>query len=211
MNSTAAPHDVNLRVDYPERELDRLTTLFRVLMIVPIVVILALMIGVERSDDGPGGYKYQLATGGLLILPTLLMIVFRRKYPRWWYDFNVGLVRFACRVAAYMMLLRDEYPSTDDEQAVHVEIPYPDVENDLERFLPLVKWILVIPHLLVLWLLSVLSLLATWVAWFAVLINGTYPKDLFRFQEGVLRWYVRVIAYALIMTTDRYPPFTLSE
>ncbi len=205
------PYGVNLKVDYPENKQDRLSAFFRIVLIVPIIIILALVIGVNRGDEDQCGTNLHLVTGAFLILPTALMIVFRQKYPRWWFDFNVALTRFCCRVAAYTLLLREEYPSTDEEQAVHLEIPYPDVKTDLERFMPLIKWILVIPHVFVLWFLSVLSLLGAWVAWFAILINGTYPKDLFEFQVGVMRWYVRVAAYALLMTTDRYPPFSLKE
>lgn len=211
MTTEAPPYEVNLTIAYPDRDLDKLTTLFRIVMIVPIIMIFALVIGVDRPDDGSGGRWLHMITGGLLILPTALMIVARQKYPRWWFDFNVALTRFACRIAAYMLLLRDEYPSTDEDQAVLVEIPYPDVKTQLERIMPLVKWILAIPHIFVLWFLMVLSLLATWVAWFAILINGKYPKDLFDFQVGVMRWSVRVVAYALLMTTDRYPPFSLDE
>ncbi|RLC95078.1 MAG: DUF4389 domain-containing protein, partial [Chloroflexi bacterium] len=138
---------------------------------------------------------------------TLLMIVFRQKYPRWWFDWNLALARFATRFAAYLALLRDEYPSTDEEQAVHVEVRYPEVKKDLNRWLPLVKWFLAIPHYIVLWFVSVAAFVIVVIAWFAILITGRYPRGLFDFVEGVFRWYLRVAAYAFLLTTDSYPPF----
>src|SRR5205085_5891306 len=148
--------------------------------------------------------------GGLLVLPTVLMVVFRRKYPRWWFEFNRELARFVARVFAYLALLDDRYPSTDDPQAVHFDLPYPDAGRDLNRWLPLVKWLLVIPHLIVLIFLWIASLVVTVLAWFAILFTGRYPRSMFDFVEGVLRWGQRVIAYAFLLVTDRYPPFRLS-
>jgi hypothetical protein len=149
--------------------------------------------------------------GLFVVLPPLLMIVFRQKYPRWWFDWNLAITGFATRVLAYLALLGDEYPSTDEEQSVHIEIPYPNVSDDLNRWLPLVKWFLAIPHLIVLWFLGIAAIVIVIVSWFAILFTGRYPKDLFDFVVGVFRWYLRVVAYAFLMTTDRYPPFSLSE
>ena len=147
--------------------------------------------------------------GGILFFAPLLLILFRQKYPRWWFDWNVALLKCSTRVGVYCFLLRDEYPSTDEEQAVHVEIPYPDVPNELNRWLPLVKWILAIPHYVALVILGVIALLAVIVAWFAILITGSYPRALFDYVVGVGRWFIRVEAYMLLLTTDRYPPFSL--
>jgi hypothetical protein len=146
-----------------------------------------------------------------VFLATLLMLVFRRKYPRWWFDWNLALTRFGARVWAYLALLRDEYPSTDDEQAVHVEIAYPDALHDLSRWLPLVKWLLAIPHYVVLCFLCVAACFCVIIAWFAILITGRYPRPLFDFVVGVFRWWLRVAAYAFLLTTDRYPPFSLAR
>lgn len=120
-----------------------------------------------------------------------------------------GLTRFATRVLAYLALLRDEYPSTDDEQAVHVVIPYPRASEELNRWLPLVKWFLAIPHYLVLALLSIAAVCCVIVAWFAILFSGRYPRSLFTFVVGVFRWGLRVGVYAFLLTTDRYPPFSV--
>ncbi len=152
-----------------------------------------------------------LSAGGVLFLATMLMLVFRQKYPRWWFDWNIALTKFSTRVGAYLALLRDEYPSTDEEQAVHIEIPYPDAKKDLNRWLPLVKWLLAIPHYIVLFFLGIAAIFVVIIAWFAILFTGRYPKGLFDFVVGVMRWSLRVDAYAILLTTDEYPPFTLNE
>jgi hypothetical protein len=148
--------------------------------------------------------------GGMLFLGPLLMILFRRKYPRWWFDWNLELQRFTNRVVAYVALMDDRYPSTDDEQAVHLDYVYPDASRDLNRWLPLVKWLLAIPHFIALIFLWIAALVVIVLAWFAILFTGSYPRGMFDFVEGVLRWGQRVIAYALLLVTDRYPPFSLA-
>lgn len=207
--STAYP--VNLSINYPDRELNRLTTFFRLITALPILVILGLLIGTSASQDGGDSTRYQYAAGGLVFLPIILMILFRQKYPRWWFDWNLALVKFGARVFAYLSLLRDEYPSTDEDQAVQIEVPYPDVRRDLNRWLPLVKWLLAIPHYVVLWFLGLAALVCVVLAWFAILFTGRYPRSLFDFVVGLFRWCLRVVAYAFLLTTDRYPPFSLSD
>ena len=195
-----------LEIDYPE-QLNRLTTLLRVIWVLPILIVLVFVSGSESWTivTGSGG---GLAAG--LSVATALMIVFRQVYPRWWFDFARELMRFSSRVAAYFILLTDKYPSTVDEQSVHLEIDYPDVEQDLNRWLPLVKWLLAIPHYIVLFFLGILAVIAVVVAWFAILFTGRYPKGLFDFVVGVGRWGLRVQAYSFLLVTDRYPPFRLS-
>lgn len=190
-----------LEIDYPE-QLNRFTTVFRLILIVPIVIILSL---VSVADDGAamgGGIL-----GGLSIA-IALMIAVRRLYPRWWFDFARELTRFGTRVGAYIALLTDRFPSTVDAQSVHLEIDYPDV-RDLNRWLPLVKWILAIPHYVVLVFLYIGAIVAIVIAWFAILITGRYPKPLFDYVVGVSRWSLRVSAYAFLLVTDQYPPFSL--
>jgi hypothetical protein len=202
-----------LEIDYPDRELDRVSTLWRVFSFIPAGIILALLSGPIRSGTPAHGAEhgviFVLGSGGVLFLPTALMLVFRQKYPRWWFDWNLELMRFSTRCLAYLALLRDEYPSTDEEQSVHLEIPYPDVPRELNRYLPLIKWFLAIPHYVVLGLLSIAAVLCVIVAWFAIVITGRYPPSLFRFVVDVFRWSLRVMAYAFLLTTDRYPPFSL--
>ncbi len=209
--ATMPVYPVGLTVDYPDRDLDRLSTFLRILYAIPILIILGMIAGgTARSETSPG-LTYQYAAGGLLVAPIVLMILFRQKYPRWWFDWNVAVTKFILRVSAYLALLRDEYPSTDEDQAVHVTIPYPNVEQDLNRWLPLVKWFLALPHYIVLFFLYIGALVAVVIAWFAILFTGRYPRGLFNYVVGVYRWHLRVAAYAFLLTTDRYPPFRLGE
>ena len=203
-------YPVRLSVDYPETS-DRLQTLFRIILAIPIVIVLSVVGGYTTSGEPQiDQFAGAAMAGGALIVGPLLMILFRQKYPRWWFDWNVELLRFSTRVAAYLLLMRDEYPSTDEEQAVKIEIPYPDAESELNRLLPLVKWILVLPHLIILAVLSSFAFLVVVVVWFAIIITGNYPRLAFTFIEGLLRWGTRVTAYAFLLTTDRYPPFRFS-
>ncbi len=209
-NPTAYP--VSLSIDYPDRPLNRLTTFFRIFTIIPIFIILGLLMGGNGGQGGvTGGWSYQYAAAGFVLIPLVLMLLFRQKYPRWWFDWNVALTKFSTRVEAYLALLGDEYPSTDEDQAVHIEIPYPDAKQDLNRWLPLVKWLLAIPHYIILFFLGIAAIVSAVIAWFAILFTGRYPRGLFDFVVGVFRWFLRVIVYAFLLTTDRYPPFSLSD
>lgn len=206
MNSS---YPLHFRVDYPDHPLDRLSTFFRPIVALPIAVVLVAVSAAAFPYGAPGPL---VATGGgLLVLGPALMILFRRKYPRWWFDWNRELLRFSNRVGSFLLLMDDRYPSTEDEQHVHLEIPYPDVPRELNRWMPLVKWFLAIPHylaLVFLWIGAVFAALASWVA---ILFTGRYPPRLFAYVEGVLRWQNRVIAYAGLLATDVYPPFSLEE
>jgi hypothetical protein len=209
MANATAGYPATLEIDYPDRELDRLTTLLRLFMVIPIAIVLGLVMG-PSPDAGSGSHNHVLAAGGFVSAATALMLVFRRKYPRWWFDWNLALARFSTRVATYLALLRDEYPSTDQEQAVHLEIRYPDAARELNRWLPLVKWLLAVPHYVALLFVGVAAIGCVVAAWFAILFTGRYPLALFRFVVGAFRWSLRVAAYAFLLTTDRYPPFSLA-
>jgi Domain of unknown function (DUF4389) len=186
-------YPVAFAVDYPDRDLNRLTTFFRIFTVIPIAIVhAALVSGV-----------------GITTVPAGLMILFREKYPRWWYDWNLQVQRFGARVFVYGLLMDDRYPSTDEEQAVRLDFPYPDAERDLNRWLPLVKWLLAIPHYVVLVVLAIGLLFAVIFAWFAILFTGRYPRAVFDYATGVLRWATRVTCYAFTLVTDRYPPFRL--
>jgi hypothetical protein len=204
-------YPVRFSVEYPDRDLDRLTTFFRILTLIPIAILFATITGFSTSygDSGDTATKIVVGGVGILFIPTLLMILFREKYPRWWYDWNLNLQRFANRIGVYVALMEDRYPSTDESQAVRLDYPYPDVPNDLNRGLPLVKWFLAIPHYIVLAFLFIGVILAVIAAWFAILFTGRYPRGLFDYVEGVLRWHNRVVGYAFVLVTDRYPPFRL--
>ena len=206
-----AGYPVQFSVDYPDRPLDRLTTALRIFVVIPIAIVLGAVSASSWEWSSRGNQTaVVVGAGGLLFLGPLLMIVFRQKYPRWWFDWNRELLRFTNRVTAFFSLMDDRYPSTDEEQSVHLDFEYPDVPQTLNRWLPLVKWLLAIPHYVVLFFLGIAAVVVVIVAWFAILITGSYPRALFDFVEGVLRWNNRVIGYAYILVTDQYPPFRLS-
>jgi len=211
MTQAATEYAARLEVDYPQW-LDRLTTLFRIILALPIVFIAALLSasGSETFKDASGEtVTVAGSTIGSIILATALMILFRKRYPRWWFDFLRELTRFHGRVFAYLALLTDHYPSTVDEQGVHLEIDYPDAERDLNRWLPLIKWLLALPHVVVLAVLGVFAVVSVILAWFSILLTGRYPGSLFEFVVGVWRWGLRVYAYAFLLVTDQYPPFSV--
>ena len=205
-----AAYPIQFSVDYPDRALDRMQTLFRPIAAIPILLVLGAVSGATTLWTSADGTPAAAGAGGALFAGPLLMILFRRKYPRWWFDWNLELQRFGGRVVAYLALMDDRYPSTDDHQAVRLDYAYPDAARDLNRWLPLAKWFLAIPHYAVLVFLNLAAVAAVVAAWFAILVTGRYPRGLFAFVEGVIRWNDRVIGYALTLVTDEYPPFRLS-
>ena len=204
---------MQLSVDYPDRPLDRLTSAFRIFTAIPIVILISFLGSRDSYTWSHGGHTTTRSGAtalGLLVAAPAAMILFRQKYPRWWYDWNFNLMGFVNRVASYGLLMTDVYPSTDEEQYAHLELPYPDVQRDLNRWLPLVKWLLAIPHFILLFFLYVGVFFVAIAAWFAILFTGRLPRGLFDYMAGVLRWSNRVTAYAIVLTTDEYPPFRLA-
>lgn len=212
-SATADAYPARLEIDYPE-ELNRLTTAFRLILVIPIAILLGILSANGSTTwTTASGETVSQTGGGIaagLAVATALMIIFRQRYPRWWFDFAVEFTRFSTRVGAYFALLTDRYPSTVEEQAIHLDLDYPDVERDLNRWLPIVKWLLAIPHVIVLIVLSIGAIIAVIIAWFVIIFTGQYPRSLFDFVVGVGRWWLRVDAYATLLITDRYPPFSLS-
>lgn len=215
-NTTTYP--ATLEIDYQDK-LSRVTTFFRIILIIPILIVLGLLTSGAEGLGGTiqmGGETFSTTTNaglgilGSLFIVTILLMLFRHKYPKWWFDFNVALHRFSWRITSYFLVITDRYPSTDEDQNVHLDVPYPDAKNELNRFLPLVKWLLAIPHYIVLFFLYLAAFIVLIIGWFAVLITGRYPRGLFNFQVGVLRWSWRVQAYAFVLATDKYPPFSLT-
>jgi hypothetical protein len=210
--AAAEPYPLTYSIDYPDRPMNRLSTFFRIFAVIPIAIVAGAVSGGTYNFDWGGANDATTtvaASGGLLVFAPLLMILFRKKYPRWWFDWNRELLRFSNRVGLYVALLDDRYPSTDEQQALHLEIVYPDAENDLARGMPLVKWLLAIPHYIVLFFLYIAAFVSVVIAWFAILFTGRYPRSLFDFVVGVARWHNRVTAYMFILVTDKYPPFSL--
>jgi len=204
-------YPVTFSVDYPDRKLNRVSTAFRIFAAIPILILAATLSG-GPEHFGSTGHPWAAVggfAGGLLFLPPLLMILFRQKYPRWWFDWNLQLLRFTNRINIYLSLMDDRYPSTDDQQSVHLDFPYPDAKVDLDRGMPLVKWLLAIPHYVVLLFLHIGAVFAVIFAWFAILFTGRYPRGVFDFVEGLYRWDNRVLGYAILLVTDKYPPFRL--
>jgi hypothetical protein len=203
-------HPVRFWVDYPDRPLDRLTTAFRIFTVIPIAIVIALLPGGGLSAGGGSGeYGGAIAAGSIIFVPIVLMLLFKKKYPRWWYDWNLELLRFGNRLGVYVLLMDDEYPSTDERQAVRLDFAYPDAQQ-LQRGMPLVKWLLAIPHYIVLFFLYIGVFFAVIGAWFAILFTGRYPRGIFKFVEGTIRWHNRVVGYAFTLVTDEYPPFRLA-
>jgi hypothetical protein len=190
VTAQAQPYAARLTIDYPTAELDRLTTFFRLIWVIPIAIIESLL-------------------SSVVWVATAFMILFRQRYPRWWFAYSLELTRFNTRVGAYLALVTDQYPSTEDEQAVHLELDYPNVTQDLNRWLPIFKWLLAIPHYIVLFFVYIGVVVAVVIAWFAILFTGRYPRSLFDFVVGAMRWTLRVNAYAFLLLTDTYPPFSL--
>ena len=210
MGGGGSDYPVQLSVDY-QGSRNRLSVLLRIILAIPILVVGAVIGGyIDTGDPGLNEALMPLYAGGVLWIGPLLMIVFRKKYPRWWFDWNLELSRFTLRVSAFLLVLRDEYPSTDEEQSAHLRIEYPNAETELNRILPIFKWLLAIPHYIILIVLGVLAILVTILAWLLILVTGRYPQGMFEFVVGVLRWGYRVGAYAFLLTTDRYPPFRLN-
>jgi hypothetical protein len=187
-NSGLSDYPAALNIDYVSDGRNRITVFFRVVTLIPILLVVT---GLQT-----------------LLWPVILMVLFRQKYPRWWFDFNLEVTKFTTRVSAYWMLLSDEYPSTDEEQSTHLTLDYP-ADGQLNRWLPLFKWILALPHYIVLWVLVMVAAILVFVSWFVILFTGKLPQGIHNYVVGVSRWSLRVQAYAFLLTTDKYPPFSL--
>ena len=204
------PYPVRFSVAFPDHQLNKLSTALRLVWAIPILIVAGAVAGGHGLWSAEDSRSSFIGAAGLLIFAPAVMIIFRQKYPRWWFDWNRELQSFSNRVVAYLALMTDQYPATDEEQTVHLDYTYPDVGRDINRWMPIVKWFLAIPHYIVLFFLSIGAFFAVIFAWFAILFTGRYPRGLFDYVEGVLRWHNRVVGYAFALVTDRYPPFRLT-
>ena len=207
-SAPTSDYPVTFSMDYPDRKLNSLTTFFRVFTVIPIFIVFSSLTGNTYAASGSEA-SYAGSGVAILTIPVVLMLLFRKKYPRWWFDWNLELMRFGNRLGVYFTLMDDTYPSTDEQQSVHLDFPYPDAETELQRGMPLVKWLLAIPHYIVLFFLGIAAFFVVIFAWFAILFTGRFPRGAYEFVEGVFRWHNRVIGYALTLVTDKYPPFRL--
>lgn len=192
--AVAAPapgYPLRFDVEYPER-LSRLLIFVKWLLAIPHFIVLYFL-GIIAE---------------LFLLIGFFAILFTKKYPKGLFDFVVNVYRWNANAVAYTALMRDEYPpfSWDAGQyPVTFEVDYPE---ELNRWLPLIKWLLAIPHMVVLFFLYIVALVLWVLAWFAILITGRFPRGMFDFMVGAMRWQYRVTAYAYLMR-DEYPPFSM--
>jgi len=192
MGMAAPAYPVTFNVEYPER-LSRWLIFVKWLLAIPHFLILGVF-----------GYLVQLTT-----FISWFAILFTARYPRSLFGLAVMYFRWNARVTAYVALLRDEYPpfgGSSPEYPVRFDVEYPE---KLSRLLIFVKWLLAIPHILILGLLGILGIVVYVIGWFAILFTGRFPRSLFDFLVGIGRWSLRVNAYYWLMR-DEYPPFSLS-
>lgn len=187
-----ADYAARLDVNYPGRS-NRLTVLIRLILAIPVIIIVGLINGTRIMQ--------------LVWLLVVLALLIVKRYPEILWTVQSWFAVFSTRTTLYIDLLADGYPWNDDP-TVRIELDEPD-GSQLSRFLPLIKWLLALPHYIVLALLGIVAFVCIVLAWLAILITGSYPAPLFNFVLGVNRWGFRVNAYVFVLNTDRYPPFSL--
>ena len=207
--TSAAPvadYPVRFEVDYPER-LGRVSTVFRIILYIPIAIFLALVGGQAFSYGDVGdATSTGLAGGGGIVLAIWATVIVRQYVPRWLFDFQVALMRFQARAYGYLALLTDRFPAFEGEYPISFDVRYPDKLNRWK--VAIWKIITSIPHIIILIFLYVAAFVVVVIAWFAILFTGRYPQGLHTFVAGVFRWSLRVQAY-IFSLTDEYPPFSL--
>lgn len=183
--------ELYFEVAYPQR-LSRLLIFVKWLLLLPHLLVLWVL---------------QIVVS-IVSFIAFFAILITGRYPKELWDISLSILRWHIRVSVYAALMRDEYPPFGDQSyPIRLEMVYP---TRLSRWKIFVKWLLIIPHTVALWVLGILSGLAAVIAWFAILITGEYPRTLFDFNVGVLRWSTRVLIYVLLMS-DVYPPFMLES
>lgn len=196
-------NQIETQIDVALTERNRLTAFFRIILVAPALVFLASFAPSSAfSEDAVGIYA------GLLALPAALAIIVRQVYPSYVLAFNDALLSLQTRVDAYLLLLTDEYPSIEENDVVSVTFPEVDAKQ-LNRWLPLIKWLLALPLYLVGIVYVIYAALLTLIAWFSVLFTGNYPEFCAEGVVGTIAFWNRVAGYALLLVTDEYPTFSL--
>jgi len=195
---------IETQIDVTLTERDRISALFRIILVIPMAIFLASFSPSDYSStDSPN-----FLAVGFLALPVALAIIVRQIYPSYLLAFNEALLSLQTRVDAYVLLLTDEYPSIEENDVVSVVFPPVDAKL-LNRWLPLVKWFLAIPLYVVGLFYILYSLLLTIFAWFNVVFTGNYPEKCAEGVVGTIAYWNRVAGYALLLVTDEYPTFSL--
>lgn len=194
-------NQIETQVDVTLTERNRLTALFRIILVVPMAIFVASF--APNWSNNTDSW-----TIGIVILPTALAIVFRQVYPSYLLAFNEALLALQTRVDAYVLLLTDEYPSIEDNDVVSVTFPEVDAKA-LNRWMPLIKWFLAIPLYLVGIAYIIYAAFLTLFAWFSILFTGNYPEFCAEGVVGTIAYWNRVVGYALVLVTDEYPSFSL--
>jgi hypothetical protein len=198
-------NQIETQIDVTLTERNRVTALFRIILVVPMAIFLAAFTpSVADLESGDLNSLY----AGFFALPVGLAIVFRQVYPSYLLAFNEALLSLQTRVNAYVVLLTDEYPSIEENDVVSVTFPEVDAKA-LNRWLPLIKWLLAIPLYLVGIVYIIYAAFLTLFAWFSILFTGNFPEFCAEGIVGVIAYWNRVVGYALILVTDEYPTFSL--
>jgi hypothetical protein len=197
-------NQIETQIDVSLTERNRLTALFRLVLVVPMVIFIASF--APAADLSSGDASYFMV--GFLSLPVFLAIVFRQIYPSYILSFNEALLSLQTRVDAYVLMLTDEFPSIEENDVVSVTFPEVDAKA-LNRWLPLIKWFIAIPLYLVGIFYAIYAAFLTLIGWISILFTGNYPEKCAEGVVGTIAYWNRVIGYALLLVTDEYPTFSL--
>jgi len=196
-------NQIETQIDVSLTERNRLTAFFRLILVVPAFIFISSFAPTASfSDDGSA------ILAGLLALPAALAIVVRQVYPSYVLAFNEAVLSLQTRVDAYLLLLSDQYPSIEENDVVSVTFPEVDAKQ-LNRWLPLVKWLLALPLYLVGIVYFIYAALLTLLGWFSILFTGNYPEVCAEGVVGTIAYWNRVAGYAFLLVTDEYPTFSL--
>ncbi len=189
--ATTSEYPVRFDCSYPEGG-NRFLILARWLLAIPHLVITSILMDLVA----------------LFAFFAFFTILFTRRYPEGMFRLAVGFQRWYYNTLAYV-LFHDRYPPFSVDEGEYAPLSF-DVERpeQFNRWLPLVKWLLAIPHYVVVTVLSFFALFVYLYVWVAVLVTGRYPRGAFDFLVGVGRWTARMNAYVYLLT-DEYPPFSL--